>query len=103
MSVKPVDFQIMIPRTNEISKAQCDSRQKEQMTLQQQVASGKQETQVVLEEVHTREKAQKAGIKGKQDKERKDNGKNGKKNKRGYNQNSELTSENDSSVIDVKL
>lgn len=103
MSVKPVDYQIMIPRTNEITKIQSDSQQKEQMTLQQQVASGRQETEVKLSEVHTREKAQKSGIKEKQAKEGNAGNRGGKKNKRGYNMNRELTNDEEESVIDVKL
>ncbi|NTV88861.1 MAG: hypothetical protein HGA22_00625 [Clostridiales bacterium] len=66
MAIKPVDFQVQIPKTTELSKASSHDNQKnltfqqQQATLTQQLAEGS------LSKVYSREKADSSAIRERQ-------------------------------------
>ncbi|NLL06686.1 MAG: hypothetical protein GX270_13080 [Clostridiaceae bacterium] len=101
MTIKPIDFQVQIPKTNEISKIQSDERHKNELVQQQQSASAQQKAQDSVNIVHSQEKTQQAKInekqkKGSKEKREKDN------KKKNYNSDSSLEEEQ-TSIIDIRL
>ncbi|MDP4182053.1 MAG: hypothetical protein Q8942_13315 [Bacillota bacterium] len=96
MSIKPIDFQVMIPKTGEISKTVQDGQQKNLGMQQETASSMKHKSESEVKTVHAQENAVGPKIKDKQEKDRgnkKDKDKNKDKNKRAKND----------SVIDVRL
>jgi hypothetical protein len=77
MAIKPVDFQVMIPRTIEASKASNDENQRNQALLQQQAASSQQRADNSIKQVYSRSNTQNVKINEKQ----KENSGNNKKKK----------------------
>ncbi len=78
MSIKPVDFQVIIPRTVEASKASNDENQKNYSMQQQQAANTQTIADNSLRQVYSQKRAQDARITERQ-KEEGDGGKNQKK------------------------
>lgn len=101
MSIKPIDFQVQIPKTNEVSKIQSEIRHKNELIEQQQNTLNHQEAEDSVNLVHTKEKTQQSKINEKQNKDSKEKKEKGKK-KRNYNNNSSLEEEQ-TSVIDIRL
>lgn len=66
MSVKPVDFQVMIPRTMEAAKVRSDEMQKHLAQQQQQAASLHNKAEDTLKQVYSRSEAQEVRINEKQ-------------------------------------
>lgn len=106
MSIKPVDFQVMIPRTMEAAKISNDEAQRNMASMQQQTSATKHKAEDSLKQVYSREQAQNARIKEKQ----KDNRQNSSKRKNDGNHSSEIdesksTLNNDikTSTIDIKI
>ena len=101
MSIKPVDFQVMLPKTSEVSKLNHDEQHKSQLFQQQQAADAKNKVEDNLRQVYSKDKLHKANIKEKQEKENKKQGK--KENKSNYDGTKKSKTENQTSIIDIKL
>lgn len=80
MSIKPVDYQVMIPRTMEVSKSSSDENQKNFTMQQQQAASTQSNVENTLKQVYSQKRAQDARITERQ-KEENSGGKSQKKKK----------------------
>ena len=103
MSIKPVDFQVMIPRTMEVSKSSNDEAQKNQTMQQYQAASTQQHAENTLKQVYSQKRAQDARITQRQ-KEKGNSGKDQKKKDRNGNNESNATRNNmQTSTIDIKI
>ena len=101
MAIKPVDFQVQIPKTNEISKYQSEIRHKNELIEQQQSLINRQNAQNSVNLVHAKENAQQAKISERQSKDSKE--KKEKGNKKRNPNNSGSTKEEQTSVIDIRL
>lgn len=66
MSVKPVDFQIAIPRSIDVAKAVSDEIQKNAALQQQQAASVQNRAEDTLKQVYSRSKTKEVRIAEKQ-------------------------------------
>lgn len=82
MAIKPVDFQVVIPRTVEASKINNNETQRSQTLQYQLAAAGQQKTEVSLKQVVSKQQAQDVRIAEKQN-NRRQNGE--KKKKQGQN------------------
>jgi len=71
MSIKPVDFQISIPRTVEVSKVKGDENNKELAQQQAQASSTQSKVDNSMKQVQKRNQAEEARIREKQEKEEK--------------------------------
>jgi len=101
MSVKPVDFQVQIPKTNEVSKIISDERHKNDVVSQQQTQLNQNKAQDSVSLVHSQDNTQKSKINEKQNKNSKEKKEKGNK-KRTYNNDSSLEEEQ-TSTIDIRL
>lgn len=104
MPIKPVDYQVMIPRTMEVSKVSNDAAQRNLSAQQQAASATQQKADHDLKQVYSRSKPEEARIKEKQ----KENGREGKKEEKKKKKN--LTGENknlisgtQTSTIDIKI
>jgi hypothetical protein len=88
MSVKPVDFQVMIPRTMDAAKVRSDEMQKHLAQQQQQAASLHNKAEDTLKQVYSRSEAQEARINEKQQENSQQNDKKKKSGKQGQASNS---------------
>lgn len=87
MSIKPVDFQMLIPKTMEVSKISSDEAQRNAALVQQQAALTQHRAESSLKQVYAREKPHDVRITEKQkeegkeerDREKKKKDKDGKK------------------------
>ena len=103
MSIKPVDFQVMIPRTMEVSKSSNDEAQKNYTTQQQQAASTQQHAENTIKQVYSRKRAQDARITERQ-KEKGSNGKDQKKKEENENSGNKVQKKSmQTSTIDIKV
>lgn len=103
MSIKPIDFQVMIPKTAEVSKIQNDQQQKNIVVNEQQTNATRQKSEEKVNLVHSRENAQKARIDQEQEK-KKDEKRQKKNSNRGkYGTKGEKELEEQTSVIDIRL
>jgi hypothetical protein len=66
MSVKPVDFQVMIPRTMDAAKVRSDELQKSLALQQQQAAAMKDKAEDTLKQVYSKSQAHEVRINDKQ-------------------------------------
>ncbi len=66
MSIKPVDFQVMIPRTVDAAKMRSDELQKNLAHAQQHAAAVQDKADESLKQVYSRSQAQEARINDKQ-------------------------------------
>ena len=107
MAIKPVDFQIMIPRTMEASKASNDVNHRNITAQQQQAAATQHRAEGSLKQVYSRTQPQSAHV----DEKQKESNKKDKKGKRSGSQ-SNGSEENDhdrpkneiiTSTIDIKI
>ena len=69
MSVKPIDFQVMFPKTSELSKTYNDESNKNQAIHQQQATSNRERIDNSLKQVVARENVQHGRVSEKQEKE----------------------------------
>lgn len=107
MSIKPVDFQIMIPRAMEAAKISSNETQRNLAAQQQQVLDTQHRAEDSLKQVYSRTQAQNARITEKQ-KENRKNGEKGRKSgdkaenneENGHNK---LDHEIKTSTIDIKI
>lgn len=103
MSIKPIDFQIMLPRTSEASKVQNDLQQKNQSAYEQVADSVKHKAEDNLKQVHSQDKTQQAVIRDKQGKNQGNNKGKKKNNKEENEQNSNMDTSIKTSTIDIKI
>lgn len=101
MAIKPIDFQVQIPKTNEVSKIHSEVKNKNELIQQQQTSVNHQKAEDSVNLVHYKDNAQQSKINKKQNKESKEKKEKGKK-KRNYNNNSSIEEEQ-TSVIDIRL
>ncbi|AEV68536.1 hypothetical protein [Acetivibrio clariflavus] len=102
MAIKPVDFQVQIPKVNEVAKIQSETRHKNELIEQQQSMINRQNAQNSVNLVHARENAQQAKISERQSKESKEKKEKGNKKKKNNN-NGNSAKEDRTSVIDIKI
>ena len=107
MSIKPVDFQVMIPRTMDAAKISNDENQRNISAKQQQILATQHKAEDSLKQVYSRAQAQNPHITEKQ-KENRQNSK--KKRKEGYhsdksaeNNGRSLNNDSITSTIDIKI
>lgn len=101
MAIKPVDFQIMIPRTMEVSKASNDAAQKNQTLQQQQTAAAQQQAENSIRQVYSQTRPQNAKIEERQ-RERNQDREQKKKNKNGEERKNDKRPVQ-TSTIDIKI
>jgi hypothetical protein len=107
LPIKPVDFQVMIPRTLEAAKVSNDLAQKNHLLQQQQAAATQQKADDSLRQVYARQQAEHVHITEKQrdnsrnEKDKKKKGKNGRKSNEA--ENDRLNKEIKTSTIDIKI
>jgi hypothetical protein len=103
MTIKPMDFQVMIPKTSEVSKIHNDAHHKNNMVQQQQVSSIQQSADHQMKQVYSQQHAQEGRIREKQEKNREQK-KNEKKKKAGYDSKKRSTEPTvQTSTIDIRL
>ena len=103
MSIKPIDYQVVVPKTSELSQIQSGEYHKSAAFQQQQVSSMQSKIDNSLKQVYFQEKPYDVRIRDKQERNRRDERKkdkerNNKKNKSGYCVQSETES-----IIDIKI
>lgn len=103
MSIKPVDFQVMLPKTSEISKLHNDEQHKNQVAQLQQSISTQQKAEDHLRQVYSQDKANEARIKERREKQPKEDKRDKKKNKGNYGTGKGSDSEGHTSTIDIRL
>lgn len=107
MPIKPVDFQVMIPRTLEAAKVSNDLAQKNHLLQQQQAAATQHKAEDSLRQVYSRSQAEHTHITEKQrENRRNDREKKKKDQNRQENEdieNSRLNKELKTSTIDIKI
>jgi hypothetical protein len=102
MSIKPVDFQVALPKTAEVSRIQSEEQQKNSLFQQQQNMSVRNDAEKSLRQVHSQNKPENAKIREKRDKHEEKKRKN-KNNNIIYSKNRELEEEIRISTIDIRL
>ena len=111
MSIKPVDFQISVPRTLEASKVSSAEMQRNAVIQQQQAIQTQHKTEQNLRQVYARDKAENVVIRDRQSaRKRQEDGrknedkKNKKNNESSNRQYTNRTSQSSRiSTIDIKL
>jgi len=94
MSIRPMDFQVMYPKTSELSKAYSDEANKNQAIAQQQAEANRERVDSNLKQVVARENVQRGRVNEKQEKD--DNSRQKDKKKKQNNTRSAPT-------IDIKI
>jgi hypothetical protein len=102
MSIKPVDFQVMIPRTSEVSRISEAENHKSQVLLQQQAASTNQKVEHDLKQVYSQSKADEVRIRERQEKHQGD-GKKNKKKDAAQEEKKRQSGDSHNSTIDIRL
>lgn len=69
MSVKPIDFQVMFPKTSELAKTYNDEANKNQAMHQQQAETNRERIDNSLKQVVARENVQRGRVNEKQEKD----------------------------------
>lgn len=108
MPIKPIDFQVMMPKTSEVSKIHSDEQNKGALLQQQQATTVQNKAEANIRQVYSQEKAQEARIKEKQEKNTESQPKEkkkgeGKKTKGNYSSKKESPAQAETSYIDVRL
>lgn len=109
MPIKPVDFQVAIPRTTEASRISSNDANKNVNIQQQTAETLRDKSEISLKQVYSRQKPEDAGIREKQrdNRERghKEDGGNGTKNRHqeeaGHSKS--LNGHYPASTIDIKI
>ncbi len=103
MSIRPVDFQIMLPKTAEVSKINSDEQQRSQIMQQQQNANLQHKVDNSIKQVHSQDNVQEAMIREKRERERDNQKKQDKRKKGNYNNKKETDDGIQTSTIDIRL
>ncbi len=94
LSIKPIDFQMVIPKTSEVSKMHNDDVNKNQAIHQQQQTANQTNIDNRLKQVVNRENVQNGRVKEKQEK---DNSRQNEKKKKRQNK------DDDRPTIDIRV
>ncbi len=106
MSIKPVDFQVMIPKTSEVSKINKDELNKNDAHHQQQASTIQHEADNSLRQVHSQDKAQEGKIRDRQEKNKNARGEGNRDNgnkKEQKNKDKDKNSDKKTGTIDIRL
>lgn len=104
MSIKPVDLQVMIPKTPEVSRISSEFNEKSVAHQQQQSASVQNKVENDLRQVYSQESTQNTAIREKQEKNRGRKKKKSRKDDKRKNSEREKTNlEVQTSTIDIRL
>jgi septal ring factor EnvC (AmiA/AmiB activator) len=103
VSIKPIDLQVMMPKTSEISKVSSEANQRNTAYQQQQAVNGQNKADSNLKQVYSREKSQEARIREKQEKGRENSGNKQKERKRQRESNNKHEPGDKKSTIDIRL
>lgn len=103
MSIKPIDFQVAIPKTGEIGKIKNDEQQKNQSMQQQQVTVNQRKAEHDVNSVHARDNLQESKIRDKQDRQNNSEPRKKKKEEKDGNKDSKQKKDPGESVIDIRL
>lgn len=102
MSIKPVDFQVLIPKTMEVARANNDEAQRNLAAQQQQATTVQHKVNDTLNQVYSQSKPQHAKITEKQKDKEQEKGKK-KKGKPGDKEEKSLNNGIQTSTIDIKI
>lgn len=107
MFIRPVDYQILMPKANEIAKVQNSEAQKQVGQIAQQVESTDQRTEQDVRSVHSQSEAQKTVITEKEKgrnsfKEKKEKNREEKKNPK-ETKSSDPSPNESGHIIDIRL
>lgn len=107
MSIKPIDFQVMMPRTIDAAKATNDLVQRNILNQQQQASVTRQKSEDELRQVYSRDQAQNVVISEKQ-REKQEKGENKdkseeKSDEKQENATNKLNNTLNTSTIDIKI
>lgn len=94
MSIKPMDFQVMFPKTSELSKTYNDEANKNQSIHQQQAETNRDQIDHNLKQVVSRENVKNGRV---NERQQKDNTKQDNKKKKQQNHNENKT------TIDIRI
>lgn len=106
MSLKPIDMQVIIPKTAEVSKIHSDENQRNLVLQQQQAISMQNKVENDIRQVYMQQKAYEAKIREKQEKSRgngRENSKGGKGGSGKKSSNETRRPEIRTSTIDIKI
>jgi hypothetical protein len=107
MAIKPVDFQIMIPRTMEAAKTSSDMNHRNITAQQQQTTATQHRAEGSLKQVYSRTQPQSAHVeeKQKEDSKKDKKGKRSGRQSNGSEQNDHDRPQNEimTSTIDIKI
>lgn len=105
MPIKPVDYQVMLPRTSEAARIQSDIRNRDHIINQHQSMEVSQKADESLKQVYSKDKAHETGIRDRQEKGRGQSHTNEKhaKNKKNHSELVEMEDEIKSTTIDIRL
>lgn len=95
MSIRPMDFQVMFPKTPEVSKSYTDEANKNQAIHQQQAEANREKIDENMKQVLAREKVEGGRVDDRQPKDRNSQDKKKKKQKQAQNENG--------STIDIRI
>ena len=104
MSIKPIDFQVAIPRSMEASKVSSNDANKNLAMQQQNADSIQHKAETDLRQVNSRTKPEEAKITEKQKENRKNSKKNSSNKKEAEDgKKKDLNKEMQTSIIDIKI
>lgn len=103
MSIKPVDFQVVIPKTSEMSKVNADKMNKNQAAQQQLVESSQQKIDMDQKKVYSKNSPHEAGIRKKYEKNQGRNSSEKEKNSKKKHPEDSCDNVCKTSIIDIKI
>lgn len=103
MPIKPVNYQVMLPKAAEVSKLSTDEQFKSQLNQQQQATTVQNKAENSIKQVYSREKAEEAKIREKQEKEGNSKRQGKKKQQEKESKNKDFKSAEKTSTIDIRL
>jgi len=108
LPIKPIDYQVVIPRTLEASKVSIDAAQKYHLMQQHQAEATRNKAEDSLRQVYSRSNAEQVRISDKQREERQSrqdekNKDNKKQDKNNASDKRRLNNKNKTSTIDIRI
>ena len=106
MSIRPVDFQILMPKVNEVGKNQSAEQQKVTSQVLGQAESSVKQAEQQTQSVHSQKEAQKTAINEKQREQKRNKGQDKKMDEPGSEKESlqkKRTLPQDRHMIDIRL
>lgn len=85
MAIKPIDFQVMMPKTSEVSKINSHQTQSGVAFQQHQASSVQRKAESDVRQVHTQDGVHQAKVQEKQEKNQKEEGKGNREQKKNKN------------------